>query len=107
MYVNVKFMDNANEEFERDVRSGLALTPAQVSRMTADGKAVALGALSDSTYFDNLPGDEVALENMRGIDDNDVWDAAEESREKIAAYKAKKMADYRAREHNDPVNDAL
>lgn len=101
MYTKVKFMDNTNAPGEKTVRGGLSFTPSQVSRLTSEGKAVAMGQLAEVTYFDGLAEGVLPLETRRGIDDNDVWEASYEAQEKI-----RKFVDYRARQHKDPVPDS-
>lgn len=59
---------------ETKVQSGLSLSPAEINRMTLQGRAAALGSNENNAYYDNLPaGASVPMENRRGTDINTMW----------------------------------
>lgn len=68
------------------VQSGLALSPADIERLTANGQSAALGSLESNSYYDNLPhGAEPAFENRRGVSINDIWNHSKDAQRKISA----------------------
>lgn len=68
--------------FEKTV-SGLALTPSQISKMSEKGLAVS--AQISQTFVDGVsnPSFDIPVEERRGVDPVDVWDASQTSRKRI------------------------
>lgn len=62
-------------DYEEPVRNGLAVTPSDMEMMTASGKAVASGQLSQYEYHDGYrsPSD-LPLPLHRGRSLNDNWE---------------------------------
>lgn len=83
-----------NRSDESQVNSRLAITPAQMQSMTLAGKSVAVQSLEGVSYYDNSPSvDDMPLEYVRGIDDNDLWNASLDSKRKLKDFRKKKQSD--------------
>ena len=66
------------------VQAGLALSPAEIERLTARGQSAALGSLESNSYYDNLPnGADCSFENQRGVSMNDVWQHSQAAKKRI------------------------
>lgn len=66
------------------VKAGLAYTPAMVMEATEQGIAVS-GANIDAMFYDgeDNPSFDLAADQRRGVDANDVWYAAREARSRL------------------------
>lgn len=81
------------------VQSHLTLTPAQMYGMALQGKPISTFQLPESE-FDNGVIDEaenicVPLEEMRGVDVNDLWQNQKDIETKFKNYRNKKSIKYR------------
>lgn len=78
-----------NLPHESSVRSGQAITPAQMQNLTNAGRAVSMASLENVSYYDDglTDSDNMPLENMRGIDENLLWEASENTKEKIRNFR--------------------
>ncbi|QXN75257.1 hypothetical protein [Microvirus mar52] len=66
------------------VKAGLAYSPAMVMEATEQGIAVS-GANIDAMFFDGTdnPSFDLATDQRRGVDANDVWNASREARARL------------------------
>lgn len=83
-----------NQPYEESVQSGLSYSPADMARLTAENRAVHMQELASIQYHDNLPPDApVPAELRRGADENDLWNNANTTKEKLYDYynKQKKL----------------
>lgn len=102
MYTSIHFFDNSCLSGEKKVNPvNMAITPSDIDRLTADGKATCMHQLDGMLYYPDLPeGNELPLEYVRGVDENDCWEASQESSEKIQKfYKQKKSQPATVEEH--------
>lgn len=77
---------------ETKVQSGLSLSPAEINRMTLNGRAAALGSNENNAYYDNLPaGAAVPMENRRGTDINVMWREMKNAQDKIVSARGKAL----------------
>lgn len=76
---------------EQPVKNGLAMTPANMALLTAAGQSVSLSAMENATYYDSQLGvkhcDNMPLEYTRGIDENVLWQASMDAKQKIRKVK--------------------
>lgn len=82
-----------NEE-DVPVQSGLALTPSQMMEMANHGVPISTQQLGNQ-YIDGKPNPsfDIPLDQQRGIDIGDIWQAAQTSKKKIrSAMKAAQQA---------------
>lgn len=69
---------------EDSVDSSLAMTPAQMQRLTSQGRAVSLANLENVSFFGNeIDVHDMPLEYTRGIDVNTLWEQSRISEKKI------------------------
>lgn len=69
---------------EDSVDSLLAMTPAQMQRLTSQGRAVSLSNLENVSFFGNeIDVHDMPLEYTRGIDVNTLWEQSRISEKKI------------------------
>lgn len=68
--------------FESTV-NGLAVTPADMHRMVDRG--IPVTPANDALFFDGTPNVtfDLPIEDARGVDVNDIWNAQQDSRRKI------------------------
>lgn len=66
------------------VKAGLAYSPAMVMEATEQGIAVS-GMNIDSMFYDGTdnPSYDLAADQRRGVDANDVWNAARDARSRL------------------------
>jgi len=88
--INIKrFSRPRRKEGENVVQNDLAYTPSQMMQMAERGIAVSNQSISADNFFDGVPVSEstfeLPLDQMRGIDVADCWQA-----EKSIKKKAKK-----------------
>lgn len=89
-YSTKKFIRSCSVKFlpdESRVQGGLAYTPSDMLRASRDGRAIAPANMSDD-YFsetDNKSSNDFSTppEYTRGVDVNDMWEAAQEAKRKI------------------------
>lgn len=78
---------NKNKTGEPTVQNGLAVTPSEMMSLTAKGRAVSAGSLESVMYYDNpLSPLDMPLENHRGIDINDLYQASASSKKKMRQF---------------------
>lgn len=79
---------------EKPVQNGLALTPSDIALMTAQGIPVSTQAL-ETMYAEGttLNTFDVPLEQQRGVDAADLFQAAESSKKRISQAR-KKVSSY-------------
>lgn len=67
------------------VDGSLAVTPSDMLRMTVEGKAICSQAMTGLAYYDSqsVGQADVAVENRRGSDMNDVWVETVRSKRRI------------------------
>lgn len=67
------------------VDGSLAVTPSEMLRMTAEGRAICSQSMTGLAYYDSVSvgNADVAVENRRGSDMNDVWCETLRSKRKI------------------------
>lgn len=69
---------------EDSVDSSLSMTPAQMQRLTSQGRAVSLANLENVSFFGNeIDVKDMPLEYTRGIDVNTLWEQSRISEKKI------------------------
>lgn len=68
--------------FESTV-NGLAVTPADMHRMVDRG--IPVSPSNDALFFDGTPNVtfDLPIEDARGVDVNDIWNAQQDARRKI------------------------
>lgn len=73
---------SSDEPFERTVNN-LAVTPSDMHRMVERG--IPVSPTNDAMFFDGTPNVtfELPLEDARGVDVNDIWNAQQDARRKI------------------------
>nr|QPB07437.1 MAG: hypothetical protein [Microvirus sp.] len=72
----------SDEPFESTVNN-LAVTPSDMHRMVERG--IPVSPSNDAMFFDGTPNVtfELPLEDARGVDVNDIWNAQQDARRKI------------------------
>lgn len=78
---------------ENSVNPHLALTPHEMDDLRLSGKPISVNQL-DNQYFDgeeDLHDFDIPLTQQRGVDINDAWEKAQESRQKLSKVKASKV----------------
>lgn len=75
------------EEYECPVQNGLAMTASQMYQMAAQGTPISSQQLGN-TYSDgsNKVTFDVPLDQKRGVDIGDIWEAAQTSKKRIKKY---------------------
>lgn len=63
--------------------NGLAVTPSDMHRMVERG--IPVSPSNDALFFDGTPNVtfDLPIEDARGVDVNDIWNAQQDSRRKI------------------------
>lgn len=81
-------------ENEKPVQNGLSLTPSDIARMTAKGIPITTANL-ETMYLDGDTGThfDISLDQLRGIDAADLFQAAESAKKRIKNAKSK-MAEH-------------
>lgn len=82
-----------NKPHEVAVKSNQSVPLAQMDKMRKSGQAIAQSALEGHAYYDSANGvtqvENMPLEYTRGIDENILFEASVESREKIRTWRKK------------------
>lgn len=102
MYTSIHFFNNECVKGEKKVNPvNMAITPAMIDQLTSEGKATSMHQLDGMLYYPDIPDNaELPLEMTRGVDENDCWEASQESSEKIRKfYKQKKSQPATVEEH--------
>lgn len=93
------YVDKGEKSFF-PVQDGLTLTPSQMDTMRKQGRPVSTMQLPEDMFFDGATKPTgITIENARGIDVNDVWQAQQTAKKKI-----KKFSDGYKSKQNDPVS---
>ena len=91
------YVDKGEKSFF-PVPDGLTLTPSQMDIMRKQGRPVSTMQLPEDMFFDGATKPTgITIENARGIDVNDVWQAQQAAKKKI-----KKFADGYKPKQKDP-----
>ncbi len=92
----------AHANYSKDsikVQSHLTLTPAQMYGMALQGKPISSFQLPESDFdpgvIDEAENISVPLEEMRGVDVNDLWQNQKDIETKFKIYRNKKNIKYR------------
>lgn len=81
-------------EGEQIVISGLSYSPAAIQNLTAAAKAVTLHNLDNFAFYDNPSEDsQVPLIYKRGVDENDLWNLAKETKSKLKKFQQQQKFD--------------
>lgn len=84
MFLDIHTCDIKCHDNEDSVDSSLAMTPAQMSRLTSQGRAVSLASLENVSYYGNeIDVRDMPLEYTRGIDMNTLWQESRRSDKKV------------------------
>lgn len=93
MNINLKYAYCNLGDGEAAVNNNLAVTPADMERMTLQGRAIASGSLELYATFPKLPlEDGLPLEERRGTDINMAWEATQRARKKVSGISAQLSA---------------
>lgn len=85
------------KEWEEKVQSGLSYSPADMARLTNENRAIKMQELQVYQYHDGLPSDApVPRELRRGVDENDLWNEAGSTHDKLVDYNNKKKRSQKA-----------
>lgn len=79
------FAHNENKPHEVDVPQGLAYTPAEMLTKTQRGSSISLDSLAPYAEYDTNESLRMDLEDTRGVDMNDVWEASQIAAEKVTS----------------------
>lgn len=87
MYNHIHFFDNSHQPGEKSVNPiNLAMTPARMNQLTAEGRTTSMHQLDGSLYYPNLGEGVMPLEFTRGIDENDAWEASQRAQKKVREF---------------------
>lgn len=82
-----RFANNQNKSHESDVLPGLSYTPSETARMLSRGANINLDVMSSSAMYDTDNSMRLSIDQMRGVDINDVFEAESSSSDKLRAFK--------------------
>lgn len=87
MYCSIHFFNNACAPDEKMVNPvNMAIRPADIDRLTAEGKATCTSQLKDALYYPNVADGVMPFEFTRGIDENDAWEESQKASKKVHEY---------------------
>ena len=77
------------QKHETKVRSGLSTTPAQMWDLMIQGKPISSFELDPSLFNDGDPYQtyDLSLDQQRGIDVNDMWNAQQNAKRKFTQFR--------------------
>lgn len=79
-----------NLPWEEPVQSGLSYSPAEMARLTSENRAIKMQELQSLQYHDGLePDAPVPAELRRGADENDLWNNAGNTHDRLVDYQKK------------------
>lgn len=81
----IVFAKNDNKSNETDVPQGLAYTPAEMLQKTQRGSSISLDSLAPYAEYDTNESMRLDIENVRGTDFNDAWEASVNANEKLSS----------------------
>lgn len=101
MYMSIHFFDNSCTLGEKKVNPvSMAIRPADIDRLTSEGKATATSQLKDALYYPNVADGVLPFEFTRGIDENDAWEESQKASRKVHKYiKHRQEQDAMVEEH--------
>lgn len=84
----IRFAHCNAQKGEELVQSGLAYTPAEMYDLAKQGKPIGSQILPDDNFDDGEPmcKTEVSLDNQRGIDINQAWEATKDAQSKFKQF---------------------
>lgn len=91
--VNCPFNNYRPINSDLTVRNGLAVTPSQMADMTRRGISISTANL-DFLEGSLNPSSEVPVEQARGVDVNDVWQASQTAKKKLKAAHVRDIQTY-------------
>lgn len=82
-YRKHSFASTPNLEVYQATQSGLSVTPSEIAKLTERG--IPVSSSNASLFIDGVvnPSFDLPLDQMRGTDVVDVWDASETSKKKL------------------------
>lgn len=92
MVNNINFAKLQRKDTDEVVKSHLALDLRDVDMMVKNGRPVSIQNASD--FFDgsnDMDFNDLNLEQMRGVDLNDVWNASKDAQKKLSKAKVRKV----------------
>lgn len=73
---------------ESPVTPNLAMTPSQMEKLHAEGKSISLNNLEGMFYDgDTNPSFELPIDQIRGVDIGEIWQASKDARRKLSKYR--------------------
>ncbi|UPW41270.1 hypothetical protein [Sigmofec virus UA08Rod_4527] len=76
------------------VEQGLSVSPSQVAELTAKG--IPVSSTNVSQFIDGSPNPsfDLPIDELRGVDINDVWEASKEAARNLSNAQTKDINDY-------------
>lgn len=95
------FFDNGYQAYEKRTNPvNMSIAPGDIMRLTQEGRSVSLHQLDGSLFYPNIGEGVMPMEFIRGIDENDCWEASQDASDKVKEYlKQKKSASSMVEEH--------
>lgn len=84
---SITFSKNSNTAHESDVIAGLSYTPSEMVKLSNNGNALSLDALTSQASYDDNYSFNMPFELIRGVDVNDAWEEQRNSSAKIERFK--------------------
>lgn len=85
-----RYVRNVFQEHYKPVNPYLAITPRQMEEMTMQGRAVSTQSLANYEYFNGDQLDGLPVDLVRGVDINSVWEASQDTKQKMAKLRTRK-----------------
>lgn len=87
--LNTKMTAPKYQQEETKVRSGLSPTPAQMWDLMKQGKPISSFELDPKLFNDGDPYQtyDIPLDQQRGIDINDMWNAQQDGKRKFSQFR--------------------
>lgn len=79
------FWHPVRDEHYEPVKPNLSVSPADMERMTAQGKSISTSSLENFIYFNGDQLDGLPLDLKRGQDMNTIWEASQAAKSKVRA----------------------
>lgn len=87
MYNVIHFFDNSCQSYEHKTNPiNLSLRPSDINRLTAEGKSVSMHQLDGYLGYPDIASGVMPLEFVRGVDENDCWEASQKAKNKVKEY---------------------
>lgn len=96
---SIKVSNFVRHDDEDDVQDGLAVTPSQMEELVRRGIPVSTANLGNE-FYDGLPNNDfyVAPMYQRGVDMADLWNTANDSKERITKGMKQVRANFNSQE---------